>query len=84
MLPRSGVACTVPQLWIVVNGFKFYFTESAASKELRELIRKHLGEELAKLKTSMEEQIKTTEDTINRKLQTVERSNSVKGKGKKK
>ncbi|KAI0223235.1 hypothetical protein LSAT2_025542 [Lamellibrachia satsuma] len=58
--------------------------ESPAAKELRELIRKHLGDELAKLKTSMEEQIKTTEESINRKLQSVERSSSVKGKGKKK
>ena len=59
-------------------------TESPAAKELRELIRKHLGEELAKLKSSMEEQLKTTEETINRKLQTVERTGSVKGKGKRK
>ena len=59
-------------------------TESAAAKELRELIRKHLGEELAKLKLSMEEQLKNTEEAINRKLQTVERSSSVKGKGRKK
>ncbi|KAK2189752.1 hypothetical protein NP493_98g05011 [Ridgeia piscesae] len=58
--------------------------ESPAAKELRELIRKHLGEELAKLKSSMEEQLKTTEETINRKLQTVERTGSVKGKGKRK
>lgn len=58
--------------------------ESPAAKELRELIRKHLGEELAKLKTSLEEQLKTTEEVINRKLQTVERSSSVKGKGKRK
>ncbi|CAH1802161.1 unnamed protein product [Owenia fusiformis] len=46
--------------------------ESPAAKELRQLIHKHLSEELKKLKITVDEQLKTTEEVMNKKLASVE------------
>lgn len=63
--------------------------ESQARKELRTMIQTYLSEEIKKMKTSVEEQIKSTEDTLNKKLEVTEGLKSGKGgrgspKGKKK
>ncbi|OWF44814.1 coiled-coil domain-containing protein 189-like [Mizuhopecten yessoensis] len=46
--------------------------ESDARKELRSMIQTFLSEEVKKMKVSVEEQIKTTEETLNKKLDTAE------------
>lgn len=46
--------------------------ESAAASELRQLIKQHLSEEIKKLKISMEDQIKESEDSISKKLDAAE------------
>jgi hypothetical protein len=53
------------------------------------MIQTYLSEEIKKMKTSVEEQIKSTEDTLNKKLEVTEGMKSGKGgrgspKGKKK
>ena len=46
--------------------------DSAAASELRRLIRQHLSEEIKRLKMSIDQQIKQSEDEINKKLQAAE------------
>lgn len=63
--------------------------ESQARKELRTMIQTYLSDEIKKMKTSVEEQIKNTEDSLNKKLEVTEGTKSGKGgrgspKGKKK
>lgn len=63
--------------------------ESAAKKELRAMIKNYLAEEMKKMKMSVEEQLKTTEDVLNKKLEVVEGATAKKGgkgsaKGKRK
>ncbi|CAG2242615.1 unnamed protein product [Mytilus edulis] len=63
--------------------------ESQARKELRTMIQTYLSDEIKKMKTSVEEQIKSTEDSLNKKLEVTEGTKSGKGargspKGKKK
>lgn len=77
-------------LFLLTSLFNFHFTEeSQARKELRTMIQTYLSEEIKKMKTSVEEQIKSTEDTLNKKLEVTEGLKSGKGgrgspKGKKK
>ncbi|XP_033748817.1 coiled-coil domain-containing protein 189-like isoform X2 [Pecten maximus] len=54
--------------------------ESDARKELRSMIQTFLSEEVKKMKVSVEEQIKTTEETLNKKLDVAE-GGSKGGKG---
>ena len=62
--------------------------EHPAAKELKGLIREHLSDELKRLKTDVEQQIKESEDTLNQRLVDLEKPGSGKGrasaKGKKK
>ncbi|XP_052075304.1 cilia- and flagella-associated protein 119-like isoform X1 [Mytilus californianus] len=63
--------------------------ESQSRKELRTMIQTYLSDEIKKMKTSVEEQIKSTEDSLNKKLEVTEGTKSGKGgrgspKGKKK
>lgn len=61
--------------------------DEEAKSELRQLIRQHLSEELRKVRVSVDEQIKASEETINKRLQSAdgkEGAPSSSGKGKKK
>ncbi|XP_013382929.1 coiled-coil domain-containing protein 189 [Lingula anatina] len=63
--------------------------ESESAKELRSMIQAHLTEEMNKLRLSMEEQIKVTDEALNKKLSALEGNAAGKGgrassKGKKK
>ena len=66
----------------------FFLEEHPAAKELKSLIKEHLTEEMKKLKTEVESQIKESEETLNQRLAQVEGPGSGKGrasaKGKKK
>lgn len=55
--------------------------ESPARKELRQMIQGYLSEEIKKMKLSVEEQIKSTEETLNKKIDTVEGVAKKGGKG---
>jgi hypothetical protein len=65
--------------------------DELAMNELRKLIRQHLSEELKRLRLTVDQQIKTSEETISKKLVAVEASSKATtgkdnspGKGKKK
>jgi len=63
--------------------------ESEARKELRSMIQSFLTDEIKKMKVSMDEQLKSTEDLLNKKLDVVEgggvkKSGRASAKGKKK
>lgn len=45
------------------------YLDEEAKSELRQLIRQHLSEELKKLRVSVDEQIKASEDAISKRLQ---------------
>lgn len=47
-------------------------TVEAAMTELRRLVREHLADELKKLKDSVDQQIKSSEDVIAKKLEAAE------------
>jgi len=51
--------------------------EEEAKSELRKLIHQHLTEELKKLRVSLDEQIKASEDAITKRLQSDSNSDSV-------
>ncbi|XP_064618543.1 cilia- and flagella-associated protein 119-like isoform X2 [Lineus longissimus] len=55
--------------------------ESPAAKELRAMIKTHLEEEVKKLRLSMDEQLKESEEVINKKLAAVEGTKTPAGKG---
>ena len=70
--------------------FLVFLEESEARKELRGMIQNFLTEEIKKMKTSMDEQLKSTEEVLSKKLDIAEGGggkksgrNSAKG-GKKK
>ena len=62
--------------------------DEEAKSELRKLIRQHLSEELRKLRDSVDEQIKASEQAISKRLQSASAEHSTtaspSGKGKKK
>lgn len=68
----------------------FLVAAEAAMTELRRLVREHLTDELKKLRVSVDQQIKASEDVISKKLEVAESANrsttatSVKSKDKKK
>ena len=45
------------------------FVDEEAKSELRELIRQHLSDELNKLRVSVDEQIRASEDAISKRLE---------------
>ena len=53
--------------------------ESPARKELRGMIQNFLTDEIKKLKMSVEDQLKTTEDLLNKKLDIAEGGPAKKG-----
>ena len=64
-----------------VKLYYFSFTEeSPAAKELRSLIKEHLSEELKKLKISVDEQIKESEEVLHKKLSDIEGSGGAAGR----
>ena len=65
---------------IFLNFHLLYTDESLAARELRGLIKEYLSEELKKLKVSVDEQIKVSEDVINKKLSDIEGSGGTSGR----
>ena len=59
-------------------------SDEEAKNELRRLIRQHLSEELKKLRVSVDEQIKASEEVITKRLQSADSSAPSSGKTKKK
>ncbi|XP_053375326.1 cilia- and flagella-associated protein 119-like isoform X3 [Mercenaria mercenaria] len=53
--------------------------ESAARKELRGMIQTYLSEEIKKMKVSMDDQLKTTEELLSKKLDVAEGGGAKKG-----
>ena len=75
--------------WLRALFYRLPEEESPAAKELRSMIKHHLEEEIKKLRVSMEDQLKVTEEALNKKLNSAEgkeKAPSKKGsaKGKKK
>ena len=56
-----------------------HFPESAARKELRGMIQTYLAEEIKKMKVSMDDQLKTTEELLSKKLDVAEGGGAKKG-----
>lgn len=56
--------------------------ESSARKELRGMIQNYLSEEIKKMKVSMEDQLKSTEEALNRKLDVAEGGGGKKAGGR--
>ena len=69
---------------IAFNFVKLYYfsstEESPAAKKLRSLIKEHLSEELKKLKISVDEQIKESEELLHKKLSDIEGSGGAAGR----
>eukprot|EP00105_Crassostrea_gigas_P019784 XP_011438393.1 PREDICTED: coiled-coil domain-containing protein 189-like [Crassostrea gigas] len=55
--------------------------ESKARKELRAMVQSYLTEEIKKMKLSVEEQLKATEDSLSKKIDTAEGGGNKSGKG---
>lgn len=55
--------------------------ESEARKELRGMIQTYLSEEIKKMKTTMDSQLKSTEDLLNKKLDVAEGGGKKGGRG---
>jgi len=53
--------------------------ESEARKELRGMIQSYLTDEIKKMKLTMDEQLKSTEDLLNKKLDIAEGGGAKKG-----
>ena len=64
----------------MLNKILSFTEESPAARELRSLIKDHLSEELTKLKISVDEQIKESEEIINKKLNDIESSGGASGR----
>ena len=58
------------------------FVDEEAKTELRKLIRQHLSEELKKLRVSVDEQIKASEEAITKRLQSADGKDSAPHSGK--
>ena len=56
------------------------FAVEAAMTELRRLVRGHLSDELMKLRVCVDQQLKASEDVINKKLEHAEASSEPVGK----
>jgi len=56
--------------------------DEEAKSELRKLIRQHLSDELKKLRLSVDEQIKASEDAITKKLQSADGKDGAPASGK--
>ena len=55
--------------------------ESDARKELRDMVKSCLTEEIRRIKSTVDDQIKTTEDLLNKKIDVAEGGGSKSGKG---
>ncbi|KAK3084051.1 hypothetical protein FSP39_007373 [Pinctada imbricata] len=55
--------------------------ESDARKELRDMVKTYLSEEVKRIKSTVDDQIKSTEDMLNRKIDVAEGGGSKSGKG---
>lgn len=55
--------------------------ESKARKDLRAMVQSYLTEEIKKMKSSVEEQLKATEESLNKKIDTAEGGGNKPGKG---
>ena len=71
-----------PDICILLHVYLHGCLDEEAKSELRKLIREHLTEELKKLRVSVDEQIKASEDAITNRLQSADAPTS--GKTKKK
>ena len=58
------------------------FVDEEAKSELRKLIRQHLSEELKKLRVSVDEQIKASEEAITKRLQSADGKDSAPHSGR--
>jgi len=56
--------------------------DEEAKSELKRLIRQHLSEELKKLRVSVDEQIKASQDVITKRLQSAEGKDAAPASGK--